>query len=411
MKWKLALALALSTQLAAQPLSGGNWDENNRAQLNQLLQEYGRSGPHYQADRPPYAVFDWDNTSIFLDVEEATFSFQIAQLRFAATPEQLDQAIRMGVPSAAFAREFNNQAGQNVSIETCAADIVESYRWLYEHYSGMKGLQSLEQVKQSPHYANFTSKIRYLYEALDGTFRAPVSYPWITYMFTGMTRAQVASLTHEAILAELAAPISKITWTSPSGLPGKAGVLSVTWKSGLRLVPEMQQLYSALRDQGFDVWICSASFVDVIEEISSNAAFGYNHPADRVLAMELERDQRGRILAQARTGYEQTFGPGKTQAVQRRLVARYGYGPILVAGDSEGDQNMMQDFPDTRKVLIINRLRNPQSPIGQLCRQAQDTYGKANAKYLLQGRDENSGCFRPSPASLPFGAEQPKILP
>ncbi|MBT9582891.1 haloacid dehalogenase-like hydrolase [bacterium] len=411
MKWKLLLGLALSAQLTAQPLVGGNWDDFNRAQLNQLLQEYGRSGPHYQADRPPYAVFDWDNTSIFLDVEEAAFNYQVAQLRFLATPDQLQQAIRVGVPTGAFASQFDNQAGRSISIETCATDIVESYRWLYEHYAGLNGHQSLEQVKQSPHYGNFTSKIRYLYEALDGTFGAPVSYPWITHMFTGMTRSQVAALTHEAIVAELAAPIAKITWTSPSELPGRAGVVSVTWNSGLRLVPEMQQLYGALRAQGFDVWVCSASFVDVIEEISGNSAFGYNHPTERVLAMELERDHEGRILTQTRVGYEQTHGPGKTQAIRRRLVARYGYGPILVAGDSEGDQNMMQDFPDTRKVLIVNRLRSPQSIIGQLCRQAQASYGRADAKYLLQGRDDNSGLFRPSPASLPLGAEQAKILP
>jgi phosphoserine phosphatase len=129
---------------------------------------------------------------------------------------------------------------------------------------------------------------------------------------------------------------------------------------------------------GFDIWICSASFVDVIKEIAANPEFGYNIPETRVIAMELERDANGKILPMFKQGCEQTQEEGKTRAIQRILVERYGYGPVFVAGDSEGDQNMMQDFPDTRLSLIINRLRSQQSDIGRFSLTAVENYGKGH---------------------------------
>lgn len=78
------------------------------------------------------------------------------------------------------------------------------------------------------------------------------------------------------------------------------------------------------------------------------------------------------------------------------------------AGDSEGDQNMMQDFADTKQVLIINRLRG--NDIGNLSKIAAQTHGKANAKYLLQGRDDNKGTLVPSQMHYKLGTTEGKVL-
>lgn len=81
-------------------------------------------------------------------------------------------------------------------------------------------------------------------------------------------------------------------------------------KNGLRLQPEMQSLHAAFRHAGFDVWVCSASFVDVIKEISSNPAFGYDNPPERVLAMALGRDDNTgeRVMSQLHTPLGATQG-------------------------------------------------------------------------------------------------------
>ena len=410
----MAAALVATGCASLQPqalvLPPANWEASNRAQIEGLIAGLGKGSARYDAARPPYVVFDWDNTSIFLDIEEAALIYQLENLVFGATPAQLDTALRRNIPRTNFLPGNNNAAGQPVSIDRIAPDIVASYTWLRANYVGFGGTQTLAQVRQSAHYTAFITKVRYLYEAIGDTFDHDTAYPWVTYLFAGMTEAQVRKLTVDTVNWQLKEPITKVKWTSPASLPGAAGVVSVSWKNGLRLQPEMQALYAAFRNAGFDVWVCSASFVDVIKEISSNPAFGYNNPAERVLAMELERDANGVIQPAYRRGYDQTQGPGKTKNIQRFLVSKYGYGPCFIAGDSEGDQNMMADFADTQKVLIVNRLRDPKTDIGKFSALAVQNYGKADTRYLLQGRNDNTGMWVPSQLHTPLGATQGKAL-
>lgn len=397
-----------ATEQHALKLKELNWDKFNREKIDELIAKYGKTSPNYNPSKKPYAVFDWDNTTVFLDIQEAALIYQLENLRFGATPEQLNKAIRMGLSDKNFDEGHNNAAGEPVNIEKIAPDIIESYTWLYNNYSGLKGSKSLAEVKQNPHYMNFITKVRYLYEAIGDTFDHATSYPWVTYLFVGMTEHQIAQMTDETVKWQLSQPIEEVKWTSPESLSGKAGVVKIGWKNGLRLVPEMQNLYHTLRDSGIDVWVCSASFIDVIREISSNPQFGYNNPAHNAIAMELERDAKGVIEAEFRHGYDQTQGPGKTKAINRFIVPKYGHGPILVAGDSEGDQNMMVDFKDTELVLIINRLRSEKNPVGQYSKTAVETYGKADAKFLLQGRDDNKGVFVPSQLHFKLGSTEGK---
>jgi len=393
----------------AKQLNQGQWDPFNRAQLNKLLAMYGDTSPTYNKDKKPYVVFDWDNTSIFLDVQEASLIYQLENLLFKMTPVQMNAAIRMGIGKDNF-KDHNNAAGQPVNIDTIAPDIVASYDWLYKNYKGLKGRRSLEEVKQSPHYMAFITKVRYLYEAIGDTFDHAVSYPWVLYLLTGMTEKETRAMTVATVEWQLKQPIESVKWTTPAAMPGKAGIVSVEWKNGLRLVPEMQDLYAKFRANGFDVWVCSASFVDMIKEISSNPKFGYNNSDQNVIAMELARDAKGVIQTKFREGYDQTQGPGKTKAIQRFLVSKYGYGPLFIGSDSEGDQNMMVDFDSIKTVVIVNRLRSPKTIIGQKSKEAVDTYGKPDAKYLLQGRDDNKGVFVPSQLHFRLGSKEGQAL-
>jgi len=381
-------------------LADHNWDPFNKGKLEMFMATYGKGSPGYNPERPPYAVFDWDNTMVFLDVAEATLIYQLENLRFAMTPEQMDKALHMEVPKSDFITEYNNAAGHPVNIDLIVADAVESYAWIYANYQGLKGNQSLSAVKMTPQYLNFITKVRYMYSAISDTFDTSIAYPWVLYVFTGMTEQQVRQLTRESIDWQMTQPIKKVTWTSPASLPGKAGVVSVAWKNGLRLLPEMQDLFRAFRDAGMDVWVCTASFVDLIKEISSNPAYGYHNPADHVLGMELERDGNGIIQTEFRKGYAHTLGKGKTQAIRQFLLPKYGYGPFFVAGDSEGDINMMQDFADTQLIMIINRLKG--KDISIMSKKAVETYGNPDARILLQGRNDNTGEFVKSQSFIKY---------
>lgn len=373
-----ALMVALAGPLVAQPLEG-NWNEFNRSELESLMRTLGKSSAGYDPARPPYAVFDWDNTSVFLDVEEATLVYQADRLAFSATPAQMDRALRVGLP-------------QDKEIKALVDDVIESYAWLYLrlHAGGR-----LEEVKDGPHHQNFRAKLLKLYQLLEDRYGPETAYPWMPYRFTGMTAEEVREITRQAITWQLSQPIESVVWESPDSLSGKAGQVSVSWSNGLRLLPEMQGLYRALRDSGFDVWVCSASFVEGIRQVSSDPEFGYLNPPDRTIGLELERDDRGRYLPQLKAGTELTYAKGKTRTIERLLISRYHYGPALVGGDSNGDADMLMDFPDTRIGLIVDAKRPADSPIGRLAARARALRGQRGARLLVQDRDESSGRMIP----------------
>jgi phosphoserine phosphatase len=339
----------------------------------------GKQSPAYDPNHPPYAVFDWDNTSVFLDVEEATLVYQLGRFDFVATPPAFEQALRQGAPD-------------ETGVDRLIHDILADYAWLYLR---RKSGASPEALGDSPRLLDFRAKYLKLYQDLEATFGAPVAYPWLPHRFTAMTDREVRQLTRRAVQWQLQQPIETITWSSPESLPGQAGAVSAKWRSGLRLLPEMQSLYASLRAAGFDVWVCTASFEEGIREISSCSDFGYGNDPRKVIGLGLERDSSGRYLPRAQDGSVMTYGAGKSEAIRRQLVSRYGYGPVLVAGDSNGDAAMLSDFPQTRISLIIDAKHPSDSPIGQLVSQARALRGKPGARYLVQDRDELEGTFGP----------------
>lgn len=391
-------------------LNKGNWDSFNHDQLNRLILEKGNQSQHYNPKKKPYVVFDFDNTSVFLDIEEASLIHQLENLDFKVAPKELDKIIRTGISDKDFVEDYNNKDGKVVNINTIAPDIIESYTWLYNNYSGLKGKKTLKEVKENPHYLNFITKMRYLYAAIGDTFDHEVSYPWVTYLFAGFTPEEVSQLAVKTFNEQQKQAIGPVTWTSPDSLKGKAGVVLVKWENGLRPYKDVRNLYQTFMANGFDVYVCSASFIDVIKGVATDKNIGFNVPKNQIYAMELKRDAKNRIIPTFDQNYYQTQGKGKTLTIQKYLVSKYGYGPIFIAGDSEGDQNMMQDFKETEKVLIVNRLRKPTTDIGKFSKLAVDSYGQANAKYLLQGRDANTGEFIPSNKTLAFGENKAKAL-
>ncbi|MBZ9607249.1 haloacid dehalogenase-like hydrolase [Clostridium estertheticum] len=389
-------------------LQKNNWSENNYNKINKLIVENGINSPGYNKDKRPYLVSDWDNTTAFNDAEETLLMYQLRNLEFKMTPEKFAQVIRTNIPKDNFAKECNNKDGKPVNIDLIAQDINSDYEYLYKNYKGLAGEKSLDEIKVTPEYQNFVAKTRYLYEAIGESFSSDISYPWVTYLFTGMNEKEARILARKSLDFNLADTVSKETIQSLSSAPGKAGVVSVTVTHGLRSFQEQQDLYKTLMSNGIDVYICSASFVDLVKEFASNPNYGYNIPEQNVLAMELERDDNGIIKNEFRKGYDQTQSVGKTKTIEKFLVSKYGYEPIMVSGDSDGDVYMLKDFKTTKLGLVLNRVKGGKT--GEISKIASETIGKDNEKYLLQGIDENLGQFRPSEKSVLFNQHEEKLI-
>ncbi|MBF0780111.1 MULTISPECIES: haloacid dehalogenase-like hydrolase [unclassified Granulicatella] len=397
-----------STQ--AVTLERGVWEDKLYERLTKIISENGKLSTGYDANNKPYAVFDWDNTTIINDIGEATFTYQISNLEFKMTPEQFDVAIRKNLPSDNFAAEWNNKDGQSVNIDKIAKDLLSDYTYLYNNYSGMKGSQSLETVKESDQYKDFSAKLRYLYEAVGDSFSSDISYPWVTYLFAGFTSEEVQALTTKSIDYSLADKLEYQTWESPETLKGEAGQVSVKFKTGIRSVAEMQNLYKTLMENGIDVYVCSASYYDVIIPYATSSKYGYNVPKENVTAMRLAKDANGVIQSELDSNYSQTQGKGKTETINKWIASKHANKqPILIGGDSNGDVAMLSDFPELKAGIIFNRLKATEKGIGKLSKEAVDTYDKTPL-YFLQGRDENKGILLHGRETILLGKDKAELL-
>jgi hypothetical protein len=102
------------------------------------------------------------------------------------------------------------------------------------------------------------------------------------------------------------------------------------------------------------------------------------------------------------------WGPGKTEVIKRELVSKKGYGPIFVAGDSDGDYDMLRDFSDTQLGLIVNRLKK--GKIGELSKAAAESIAAGKPRFALQGRQESTGNWLPHEMCLKYGKTVATLL-
>jgi len=386
-----------------------NWSERNFGLLNQLIDEYGIGGRFYDAKNTPYVVLDWDQTCAHFDVEEAVMRYQLSHLRFKLTKEQFSALLKDSINGVTQL----SVSFYDLQLSDIHQDLKNDYNYLYDNYIGTNGSMSLDQIKQTPQFNDFLAKIPFLYDGYCSTagIGEEYGYPWVLYLFAGMTEAEVKEMTTEAISFELGNQLSKQTWVSPAGFPTRAGVVTYSYKSGLRVFPEMQNLISTFKRSGIEVFIVSASFKPVVEVFSGIGNFGYNVPAENVIAMELEVDANGKIMPEYKSGWVKTFRQGKVEAINR--VIKTGHGkksdPIFVAGDSDGDFEMLADFPGTKLSMIWNRVKG--GDIGTLCKLAVDQMNENSPRYILQGRNENTGMAIPFSASILLGKTEMQLLP
>lgn len=165
---------------------------------------------------------------------------------------------------------------------------------------------------------------------------------------------------------------------------------------------------NVLRDNGFDVYVSTASLEDVVRVFATLPKYGYNVATENVIGLRLEMS--GDVhQARYRQGWPLNWGPGKTQLILREIVSKVGHGPALVFGDSDGDYDMLRDFPDTKLSIIVNRLKK--GPIGELSKLAAAQLSQPDARYALQGRDERTGQWIPEETTLKLGTTGKKLLP
>lgn len=358
-------------------LSEHHWYPENRERLNALLEEVAAT----DFEAPVTAVFDWDNTSIFHDIGESTFRYQLDQLAFRLSPEALEAHLPSAIGEVVEV--------EGVSLAGVKADIVAAYRVLWPSIES----GAAESVLGTPEHLDFRAKLAWLYVSLTDSevVGATYSYPWLTGLLAGYRPEEVQGLAREAVRYARAESVEKVTWTSASA--GEAGELSFVFKSGLCPQPEMMELMEALEAVGVEVFVVTASLEQIVE--GAAAELGYPVGEEDIFGMRLTPDAEGVLTREMLAGYPITYRPGKVEVIEQHLPGR----PLVVAGDSNTDFEMLTGFEETRLRIVINRNKS-----GDI----RGIYG--DPATLLQGRDENQCRFQPLRETTPVGKNAPAAL-
>ena len=333
------------------------WDTIVYNSLSSLIDDCRNAGN--------YAVFDFDKTTIVHDVSNALMIYQIEQLRFA---DAADHAFLDGISDVDAPLE-----GIGLSSAQMGAVLQEEFRRMK---ACLASGESLEQVHQSDDYLDFRARFISYLDALSQTFPEEVWYAWMPGLMTGMTDPEARSLVSDAIDDQLGIDKLKVEkWTSPDGKWG--GPV----EKGIYLSQEMRDFYRALNRNGIDTYVCSASLELIVEVLACDSLRGLGLNPDRVFGLRFVPSEHIEPVYDAT--YPQPMFTGKVECIKALIAPDYGgRGPILVAGDSNGDVAMLTSFADTRHGLVIDVGRKPESPIGQLASQARREQNKG--RYLLQ---------------------------
>ncbi|WP_138160503.1 haloacid dehalogenase-like hydrolase [Peptoniphilus catoniae] len=337
------------------------WNKRTFKYLNKMIKDAGSKGS------PSYIVSDWDNTAASFDVEENTLLYQILNLRYEFTPQEIREVLTCEIDSVP--EEINELVDK----------IEEDYKILYPYR------RDLNKLKKIPEYESFVAAMAYYFQSYVNSLEYGLSSRKFTHVFYKMTEEEVRDLAGDALSYFKDYKDYKMNFKV--NMP-KGESLSSSYDVGLREIKEMSDLFKELFENKIDVYICSASFKILVEEFASSKLFNYRLPKDSVMGLELIKDKEGRFTMEVKED-SKTYLQGKADAI-KRLEERYKCPPLLYMGDSRGDYYALT-YSGLQYGLIIDR-----GPIGKL-EDLKKLAFKENPQgtfYLIQERDNYKGEFK-----------------
>jgi phosphoserine phosphatase len=336
-------------------LERGNWSERNVKELRRLL----------AGVRPgDIAVFDWDNTCAFNDIGEALLrrlafglEFRAAAAALAATlPDRVNGVARLSL------------AGRRVALARVRDEVFSALDRLQRRpVSGDDG-------RCRNDFRVFTSGLLALNRALEETpgIGCAFAYPWVNTLLQGFSPAELERVAAQVAEREEHAELRRRAVIHPGGR------WRYDWLDGVRPYPEMRGLAACWQARGGEVVISTASNRRLVERAIAIAGF----PCSRVIGMELALEN-GRFANRIPPGMAPNLGAGKVANIRRLLAME----PILVAGDSSNDYEMLTAFPATRLRLVIDH--RAKGRVRELVRRAR----AGAAGFLAQAVDTRRGGF------------------
>ncbi|WP_328757135.1 haloacid dehalogenase-like hydrolase [Streptomyces sp. NBC_00271] len=359
--WTLVAAATLAAAPTASsgtrpdcPRLSARWYGDNRAHLQQVIDERGTcAGPNPSAGRP-VAAFDWDNTVTKNDVTDATLAWALGHdkilrpVRWRDTSQWLTDTADRALTAAC---GTTTPAGAPLPTSTeprCADEILE----IRENGRTMSGAA-----------------------AFAGTWnhrRTVPQYAWVPQLFAGRTVAELTSYARSARAQALAAPLGSTRTLGTHTVPAY-----------VRYYDQQRELIRTLQRAGFDVYVVSAGAEPVTEVWSRGVGIDARH----TIAIRSVLDRRGRITTRnegcggvpATRGEAIPYIDGKRCWINQEIYGVHGaaawrrqnprHRTALAAGDADTDVTFVGDA--TGAHLVLNRNKSE-----LMCRAYDDADGR-----------------------------------
>ena len=197
---------------------------------------------------------------------------------------------------------------------------------------------------------------------------------WMPGLLSGFTESEAMEIAKQSATHWLSVKPVKEEWVSPDGR------FRGTVMKGLMVPREIKDLYRKLQECGVEVFICSASLEIVVEALACEAGFGLGLPRDKVYGLRFA-EEGGRILPEFLRDYPQPYKQGKVDNIRTFMLPGHDpAGPVLVAGDSEGDVAMLTAFEGTCVSLVFDYGKDGE--IGNLASIARKSRNRG--RYIVQ---------------------------
>lgn len=351
-----------------QARQAGNWCADNFSRIQQALSRLdakGRDAEH--AQRPPFAVFDFDNTCIFRDIGQAMFRVQLLELHYRIDPATLATLL----------------PAQGVSLGGKPWQLLRGA--ILHHYQELWPLLQAgqhEEARGKPAYRHFTTLLTWFIGKARSVPELGPCYilSLLAKLQAGHSLGELRAFCTQVLRQVQQEPLS--VRQLHTQLPEPLGEISAQYPTGLQPFAEMRELMALLQGHGLRCYVVSASSEWLVKTAAARLAFPLAE--DDIFGVRTQMAAGDVVLPEAAKGHPLTYRSGKNEVIDRYI----GGTPWLTAGDADTDYDMLTR-PGVTLRLLINR---------QLSGLIAELY--QHPDILLQGIDQRSGRFRPSRESV-----------
>lgn len=309
----------------AKALRPARWTPEISAELERLLAEKGVQEEHYSAADPPVAAFALEDAAVAGSIAEALFYRLVSRAEFKFSDKFWEQVpAQYGGPRARAA--------------------YESFRRLPR-----------ASWEKDPYYRMYRKIMFGCQEKIRREWGGKRCAEWRVRLLVGFPEAELRPYVQATIDEELQRPVSVETIEE---YPGDESPVKV--RTGLRRIPEMEELFDKLKQKGFDVWVLSDAYQWAAEEMAKE--YGV-HPS-RVLAVRSKVTDDG-VLTET-TLIPVPKGSGRAEA----LTMFVNRSPVLAVGN-DSDAALLDYGPGLRILLVDPEKAGQPAPDGRKWRVQQ----------------------------------------